>query len=158
MAGFSSFGPALAGGGNLLKPDITAPGVSVIAAVAPPGNGGLDFNSYDGTSMSTPHITGIAALILQKHPSWSPMWVKSALMTGARPVTNLGNPIKRGTAPRHPAQLRLRPRPGRAPSFDPGLVYDNDLTDWVRYGCGINQFQLVFSASVCASFRIDRPE
>ena len=38
MAGFSSFGPALAGGGDLLKPDITAPGVDVIAAVAPPGN------------------------------------------------------------------------------------------------------------------------
>ncbi len=72
MGGFSSFGPALAGGGNLLKPDITAPGVGVIAAVAPPGNGGLDFNSYDGTSMSAPHITGIAALILQKHPSGRP--------------------------------------------------------------------------------------
>ena len=52
MAGFSSCGPALAGGGDLLKPDITAPGVDVIAAVAPPSNDGLDFNAYSGTSMS----------------------------------------------------------------------------------------------------------
>ena len=52
MAGFSSRGPALAGGGDLLKPDITAPGVDVIAAVAPPGNGGMNFDAYAGTSMS----------------------------------------------------------------------------------------------------------
>ena len=69
----------------------------------------------------------------------------------ARPVTNLGNPIKRGTALATPLNYGSGHVQAKS-SFDPGLVYDNDLTDWVRYGCGINQFQLVFSASVCASF------
>ena len=124
MAGFSSFGPALAGGGDLLKPDITAPGASVIAAVAPPGNDGLDFNAYDGTSMAAPHITGIAALLLKKHPRWSPMRVKSALMTTATTLTNQGNPIQRAGADASPLDYgsgHVRP----APAFDPGLVYDS---------------------------------
>jgi hypothetical protein len=142
MGGFSSTGPALAGGGDLLKPDITAPGVSVIAAVAPPGNGGLDFNAYDGTSMAAPHITGIAALIKQKHPTWSPMWIKSAIMTTATTLDNKGQPIQRAGANATPFDFgagHVRP----APAFDPGLVYDNDIVDWFTYGCAIGQFQLV---------------
>ncbi|HEX6149026.1 S8 family peptidase [Nocardioides sp.] len=151
MAGFSSFGPALAGGGDLLKPDITAPGVDVIAAVAPPGHGGNNFNAVSGTSMSTPHISGIAALIRQAHPNWSPMWVKSALMTTATDLDNEGGQIQRTGADASPLDYgNGHVRPGR--SFSPGLVYDNDLTDWVQYGCGIGQFQLVFAASVCNSF------
>ncbi len=151
MAGFSSFGPALAGGGDLLKPDITAPGVDVIAAVAPPGNGDNDFNAYSGTSMSTPHISGIAALIRQSHPTWSPMWIKSALMTTATDLDNEGGHIQRAGSDASPLDYgngHVRP----SLSFDPGLVYDNDLTDWVQYGCGIGQFQLVFPAEVCDSF------
>lgn len=151
MAGFSSYGPAVAGGGDLLKPDITAPGVGVIAAVAPPNNGGQDWNSYDGTSMSAPHITGIAALIRQAHPTWSPMWVKSALMTNASPLTNKGNPIQRGGHDATPLDFgsgEVMP----APSFDPGLVYDSTSTDWIRYGCGIGQIQAITDPSFCASF------
>src|SRR5213076_2420836 len=94
MADFSSTGPALAGRGDLLKPDITAPGVDVIAAVAPPGNNGNDFSSFQGTSMSSPHIAGIGALIMAKHPDWSPAKVKSALMTTASTVDNAGRPIQ----------------------------------------------------------------
>jgi hypothetical protein len=142
MGAFSSTGPALAGGGDLLKPDITAPGVSVIAAVAPPGNGGLSFNSYDGTSMAAPHITGIAALIKQQHPTWSPMWIKSAIMTTATTLDNKGQPIQRAGANATPFDFgagHVRP----APAFDPGLVYDNDIVDWFSYGCAIGQFQLV---------------
>ncbi len=147
MAGFSSAGPALAGGGDLLKPDITAPGVSVIAAVAPPGNGGFDFNSYDGTSMAAPHITGIAALIKQKHPSWSPMWIKSAIMTTATTLTNRGNPIQRAGVAATPLDYgsgHVQP----APAFDPGLVYDSSFDDWAAYICAIGQL----SEATCASF------
>ena len=150
MAGFSSFGPALAGGGDLLKPDITAPGVDVVAAVAPPGNNGNNFDAYSGTSMAAPHITGIAALVLQAHPSWSPMWVKSALMTTASPLDNKGLPIQRGGQDATPLDYgngHVTP----AKAFDPGLVYDNGALDWVRYGCSIGQFQLVSDPSYCAA-------
>ena len=151
MAGFSSYGPALAGGGDLLKPDITAPGVDVIAAVAPPNNGGQDWSSYSGTSMSAPHVTGLAALIRQAHPTWAPMWVKSALMTNARPLTNEGNAIQRAGHDATPLDFgsgEVRP----AASFDPGLVYDSSAVDWIRYGCGIGQIQLVSDPSLCESF------
>ncbi len=142
IAGFSSRGPALAGGGDLLKPDIAAPGVGVFAAVAPPGNGGENFQSYDGTSMAAPHITGIAALIKQKHPTWSPMWIKSAIMTTASQLTNRNNPIQGAAGNATPFEMgagHVRP----APAFDPGLVYDSGYLDWLAYGCSIGQIQLV---------------
>ena len=85
-AGFSSRGPSLANGGDLLKPDISAPGVSVLAAVAPPTNSGRDFDLYSGTSMASPHIAGLAAFISSKRPHWSPMQIKSAMMTSAKPL------------------------------------------------------------------------
>ena len=59
------------------------PGVDVLAAVAPPGQRGREFDLFSGTSMSAPHIAGIAALLKQLHPDWSPMAIKSALMTTA---------------------------------------------------------------------------
>jgi hypothetical protein len=153
MAAFSSNGPALAGGGDLLKPDITAPGVDVIAAVSPAGDNGNLYDAESGTSMSSPHIAGIAALVIGKHPSWSPMAVKSALMTTASQTDNEGNPILgpdgvHDATPLNFGSGHVTP----APAFDPGLVYDSSLTDWVRYGCGIGQFQLVFAPSVCNSF------
>ena len=73
IAGFSSRGPALANDSDVLKPDITAPGVSVLAAVAPPSNSGRSFDLYSGTSMASPHIAGLAAFMLGEHPGWSPM-------------------------------------------------------------------------------------
>ena len=80
-ASFSSRGPLAAGGGDLLKPDVIAPGQDILAAVAPPGNAGRDFNLYSGTSMSSPHVAGLAALLKDLHPDWTPMMIKSALMT-----------------------------------------------------------------------------
>jgi subtilisin family serine protease len=86
-AAFSSRGPLTAGGGDLLKPDIIAPGQDIIAAVAPtPPNAGFSFNSYTGTSMSSPHVAGLAALLKHLHPDWTPMMIKSALMTSATDV------------------------------------------------------------------------
>src|SRR5438477_2822022 len=72
VASFSSRGPAVAGGGDLLKPDIMAPGVDVLAAVSPLANG-RNFDFLSGTSMSAPHIAGIATLFKQLHPDWTPM-------------------------------------------------------------------------------------
>jgi subtilisin family serine protease len=83
----------LSSGGDLLKPDIMAPGVNVIAAVSPANHSDRLYDNESGTSMATPHIAGIAALIMSKHPDWSPMWVKSALMTSASTKDNQGKTI-----------------------------------------------------------------
>jgi subtilisin family serine protease len=150
IADFSSYGPAQAGGGDLLKPDITAPGVDVVAAVSPsnPSNGGNDWFSYSGTSMAAPHIAGIAALLRAAHPDWSPMMIKSALMTTANPLDNKGLPIQRGGEDATPLKAGAgQVVPGSA--FDPGLVYDSNFNDWVAYACGIGQFQLVFNPKYC---------
>ena len=65
---FSSRGPSPATNGDILKPDISAPGVDILAAVSPAGNNGRDFDSLQGTSMSSPHIAGISALMKQLRP------------------------------------------------------------------------------------------
>jgi subtilisin family serine protease len=150
MADFSSAGPAEAGGGDLLKPDITAPGVDVIAAVAPPGNDGADFASYQGTSMSSPHIAGLGALLKGKHPEWSPAALRSAMMTTASQTDNEGDPIQRGDKDATPFDLGA----GHvAPSdmFDPGLVYDSGPVEWLQYGCALGQFQEIGYSGLCDS-------
>jgi subtilisin family serine protease len=130
VASFSSRGPLSAAGGDVLKPDVTAPGQDILAAVAPPGNGGRDFNLSSGTSMSAPHVAGLAALLKQQHPDWSPMAVKSALMTTGRDV--LDGP---GTDPSVTfAQGAGHVTPNSA--TDPGLVYDSDTSDWIAFLCG----------------------
>jgi len=129
VAAFSSRGPALAGAGDLLKPDIMAPGVDILAAVAPPGNYGRNFDFYSGTSMSSPHIAGIAALIKQAHPDWSPMMIKSALMTSASTITNMGNDIPGNYFDYGAGQVV----PNSA--SDPGLVYNAGWLDWLAFLC-----------------------
>jgi len=79
VAGFSSAGPSPIS--LLPKPDVTAPGVSVLSSVPPNA-----WQSWDGTSMATPEVAGAAALLLQSHPSWTVADVKSALMSTADPA------------------------------------------------------------------------
>ncbi len=138
VAAFSSRGPALTGSGDLLKPDIMAPGVDVLAAVAPPGNSNRPFDFLSGTSMSSPHIAGLAALVIGKFPKWSPMAVKSALMTTASVRDNRGNAITTDSgAPATPLDYGSgQVTPLKA--FDPGLVYESGPKDWTRYLCGVN--------------------
>jgi subtilisin family serine protease len=86
MADFSSRGPNAAEN-NLLKPDVTAPGVNILAGNSPTpfhGAPGELFQSISGTSMSAPHVAGLAALLVQAHPAWMPDQIKSALMLTAR--------------------------------------------------------------------------
>ena len=77
VAAFSSRGPALAGSGDLLKPDIMAPGVDVAGRGRPPNHGGRNFDFESGTSMSSPHIAGIAALLIAATPGLVARWRSS---------------------------------------------------------------------------------
>jgi subtilisin family serine protease len=129
-AEFSSRGPLLAGGGDLLKPDVIAPGQDIVAAVAPPGNGGLNFNIYSGTSMSSPHVAGIAALLKDLHPTWTPMMIKSALMTSASDV--LDGPNTDPLVIFSQGAGHVRPNS----AADPGLVYKAGWNDWLAFLCG----------------------
>jgi minor extracellular serine protease Vpr len=83
MASFSAGG--LTAFGRQLKPDISAPGAQILSSTLQE-YAGSDFAVLDGTSFSAPHVAGAAALLLQRHPSWSPMQVKSALMSTAGPA------------------------------------------------------------------------
>lgn len=76
MAGFSSRGPSQ---WELLKPDYTGPGVNILAAVAALGEDVVRYDYYQGTSMSSPHGAGSAALLTALHPEWSPAEIKSAI-------------------------------------------------------------------------------
>jgi minor extracellular serine protease Vpr len=70
--------------GHALKPDVMAPGANIISSTLPE-NAGDPFSISAGTSFSAPHVSGAAALLLQRHPSWTPQQVKSALMSTAGP-------------------------------------------------------------------------
>ena len=91
LASFSSRGPIRDYLG-LLKPDITAPGVSIRSTVPTSGQWGSPdrYNTLSGTSMAAPHIAGAAALIKQLHPSWTPDMIKANLMNTAK---NLGGNV-----------------------------------------------------------------
>jgi subtilisin family serine protease len=134
-AAFSSRGPLPGAGGDLLKPDIIAPGQDIIAAVAPPGNNGRLFDSYSGTSMSSPHVAGLAALLKELKPGWSPMAIKSALMTTAGDVLDGGTP-----APETSPVLIFRQGAGHVrpnSAADPGLVFDSSFGDWLGFICAV---------------------
>jgi len=144
-ASFSSRGPLAAGNGDLLKPDLIAPGQDILAAVAPPGNNGRSFDLYSGTSMSSPHVAGIGALLKQLHPDWSPMAIKSALMTSASDV--LDGPNTNPTVIFRQGAGHVRP----LKAADPGLVFDHGFNDWLGFLCGTGQLV----ASYCPALRID---
>lgn len=88
LADFSSRGPRMDGG---VKPDVTAPGVSITAASAEdtlPGDPhpAPGYVTLNGTSMATPHVTGAAALLMQKHTDWSGSRIKALLTGSAKPA------------------------------------------------------------------------
>ncbi|GLJ24984.1 hypothetical protein SUGI_0478380 [Cryptomeria japonica] len=150
VASFSSRGPSSVNPG-VLKPDLIAPGVNILAAwplnLAPSGLAAdkrrVMFNVVSGTSMACPHASGIAALIKSVHPDWSPAAIKSALMTTADVVDNRGGPILDNARAQQPADFFAtgagHVNPERA--ADPGLVYDTGVHDYVRHLCTLGYTQ-----------------
>ncbi|MYM67309.1 S8 family serine peptidase [Pseudoduganella sp. FT55W] len=160
IAGFSSRGPS-GDDTNVMKPDLAAPGVSILAGVSPELTpeqrseiiaGTLPAQQVwafmDGTSMATPHVAGLAALLRQQHPGWSPAAIKSALMTSAR--NTLPDGLTDSTAGTLPwGQGAGNVLPNRA--NDPGLVYDAGAIDYKKYLCGRgNADQCGYGASAAA--------
>ena len=133
MGGFSSRGPAPVQ--DVLKPDVTAPGVNILAGFTPDAANSLqgeNFAFLSGTSMSTPHVAGVAALLKQAHPGWSPAALKSALMTTARQDVDRQD----GETPANPFDFGAGHIVANAAN-DPGLVFDADADDYDAYACGI---------------------
>ncbi|CAN6574056.1 unnamed protein product [Malus baccata var. baccata] len=151
MAPFSSKGPNTITPG-ILKPDITAPGVSVIAAYTKargPTNQMFDqrripFNSASGTSMSCPHISGICGLLKTLYPHWSPAAIKSAIMTTAITRDNSMGPLLNASfyeaTPFSYGAGHVNPNS----AMDPGLVYDLSLNDYLNFLCamGYNETEM----------------
>ncbi|KAK4476545.1 hypothetical protein RD792_015701 [Penstemon davidsonii] len=145
MAAFSSRGPS-AIGPDIIKPDITAPGVNILAAWPPnisptqlkSDKRSVQFNIISGTSMSCPHVTGLAALIKSLHDDWSPSAIKSALMTTAYNRNNRNSSISdTGSSVATPFALGSgHVDPEKA--SDPGLIYDIAAEDYLIYLCSLN--------------------
>lgn len=131
VAGFSSRGPVLADGSDIIKPDIAAPGVSILAAGANAEGAEPTFQFLSGTSMSSPHIAGLAALYLGERPNASPAEIKSAMMTTAYNTVDQNNeavtdPFAQGAGQVDPTRF-----------FEPGMLYLNGLADWYSYIEGV---------------------
>ena len=126
LAGFSARGPT--GDGDVLKPDLTAPGVSVLGAVAPPSDSGRSWDLMSGTSTSAPHVAGLAAFVRGVHRDWSPARIRSAMMTTAYDVRGAaarGGPLAEGAGHVDPQAF-----------LDPGLVFDTSPATWRKVAAG----------------------
>jgi hypothetical protein len=127
MAAFSSRGPQA----DFVKPDITAPGIQVLAGMTPQPTGitngppGQLFQAIAGTSMSSPHAAGASALVKAAHPSWTPAQIKSALMTAS-----VQTAVKEdGVTPADPFDMGAGSlRVNR--SVNPTLVFDETAADF----------------------------
>ncbi|KAI4331541.1 hypothetical protein MLD38_029726 [Melastoma candidum] len=142
VASFSARGPSL-NNPSILKPDLIAPGVNIIAAwpqnlgpsVLPEDPRRTNFSVMSGTSMACPHVSGIASIIRSSHPKWSPAAIKSAMMTTADITDRSGKAITDNGA--KPAGLFAtgagQVNPTRA--INPGLIYDIKPNDYITHLC-----------------------
>ncbi|CAL0328180.1 unnamed protein product [Lupinus luteus] len=136
VANFSSRGPNTIVS-EILKPDISAPGVDILASFSPyasPSRKIFDkrstkYSILSGTSMSCPHVAGIAAYLKTFHPDWSPAAIKSALMTSAKPMKGSKDEVGEyayGSGHVNPIS-----------AIDPGLIYDISLDDYTQMLCNL---------------------
>ncbi|KAH6777778.1 hypothetical protein C2S51_009090 [Perilla frutescens var. frutescens] len=119
---------------DILKPDLTAPGVDILAAWSEAkflighNQDKIKYNILSGTSMSCPHASAAAAYVKSFNPTWSPAAIKSALMTTASSMSSEINPdaeFAYGSGHFNPFKAK-----------SPGLVYDIGVADYVKFLCG----------------------
>ncbi|KAI7995097.1 Subtilisin-like protease SBT4.3 [Camellia lanceoleosa] len=137
VASFSSKGPNIIISG-ILKPDITALGIDILAAyslVASPTDDLLDkkksvkFSVLSRTSISCPHVAGVAAYLTSLHPDWSPSAIKSTLMTTTPPMNAKKNPAAEfGYGAGHLDPVN---------SANPGLVYETFKDNYIKMSCSM---------------------
>lgn len=149
MAQFSSRGPNV-NEPNILKPDVTAPGLNILAAWSEASsptkldgdNRVVKYNIMSGTSMSCPHVSATAVLLKSAHPGWSSAAIRSAIMTTATTSNAEGGPMMDadGTVagPIDYGSGHIRPKH----ALDPGLVYDASYQDYLLFACASGGAQL----------------
>nr|GMD17617.1 CO(2)-response secreted protease-like [Ipomoea batatas] len=163
VAYFSSRGPSLASV-NILKPDICAPGVDILAAWPDnidgdeiiPVKSHPGYNLESGTSMSCPHISGIVATVKAQNPNFSASAIRSAVMTTATQTNNLNAPITTTdgaiATPYDIGAGELNP----TAALNPGLVYQTEIADYLQFLCatGYNTSQIrLISSTVPKGFK-----
>ncbi len=132
MGSFSSRGPGWVP--DILKPDVTAPGINILAGHTPEAIATAPneyFQFLTGTSMSTPHVAGVLALLKQAHPDWSPAALKSALMTTAR--QDVAMPDESNIVPFDYGSGHIVPNAAN----NPGLIYDISDDEYDAFSCAI---------------------
>ncbi|CAN7093412.1 unnamed protein product [Brassica rapa subsp. narinosa] len=158
VATFSSRGPNSISPA-ILKPDIAAPGVNILAATSPNAtNSAGGFAMYSGTSMAAPVISGVVALLKALHPNWSPAALRSAIVTTAWRTDPSGEQLPAEGSSRKAADPfdygggLVNPEK----AAEPGLIYDMGPKDYILYLCsaGYNDSsisQLVGKVTVCSN-------
>ncbi|KAJ4903084.1 CO(2)-response secreted protease [Raphanus sativus] len=160
VALFSSRGPASLAE-NILKPDVMAPGVLILAALPPPKTAKPstpEFGLRSGTSMSCPHVSGAAAFVKAHRPSWTPSMIKSALMTTAITYDNMRRPVTNTSG------LTSTPHETGAGEIDPhrainpGLVFETTTQDYLQFLCYYGYSQRTISKTLTKSTKFSCPK
>lgn len=163
VAAFSSRGPNSITP-EILKPDLIAPGVNILAgwsgSVGPTGlatdDRRVNFNIISGTSMSCPHVSGLAALVKGAHQDWSPAAIRSALMTTAYIVYKNGKSIQdiatgKPSTPFDHGAGHVDP----LAALNPGLVYDLTADDYLGFLCALNYTESQINSVARRQFTCD---
>ncbi|KAJ3669488.1 hypothetical protein LUZ60_011438 [Juncus effusus] len=168
IAAFSGRGPGESD--FIIKPDLVAPGVGILAAWTntvgptrlPSDPRRTEFNILSGTSMSCPHVSGVAALLKSMHPDWSPAAIRSAMMTTAYVTNNLSQDLtdesnRNRTNEWSYGSGHIDPEK----AADPGLIYDISEDDYLSFLCNSNytekNIQTITHSSVNCSGKTGNP-